>query len=91
MSGRANVVVYNWARVGSVSVNPSSFMWPGTRYEVRSVHDFYGAPVASGTYSGGSITIPIRAEQPKTPIGGSVTAPSTGTEFNAYVIVRVEG
>ena len=90
-AGRANVIVYNWARVGSVSVNPSSFMWPGTRYEVRSVHDFYGAPVASGTYSGGSITIPIRAEQPKTPIGGSVTAPSTGTEFNAYVIVRVEG
>jgi hypothetical protein len=88
--GRANVVVYNWDRTGSVSVEASGFMSAGTRYEVRASQDFYGAPVASGTFYGGSINIPIRAIQPPTPIGWSVTAPSTGMDFNAYVIVPVQ-
>jgi hypothetical protein len=87
--GRANVIVYNWDRVGSVSVDGSGFMASGTRYEVRASQDFYGTPVSSGIYYGGSINIPIRSVQPPTPIGGSVTPPSTGVDFNVYVIVPV--
>lgn len=87
--GRANVIVYNWDRVGSVNVDLSGVLPAGTRYEVHPVQDFYGTPVVSGTYGGGSITIPIRAVQPPTPIGGPVTPASTGVDFNVYVVVPI--
>ena len=87
--GRANVIVYNWDHAGSVSVDMSGVLRAGTRYEVHPVQDFYGAPVASGTYGGGSITIPIRAVQPPTPIAGPRTPPGTGVDFNVYVVVPV--
>ncbi|HEU4628911.1 MAG TPA: right-handed parallel beta-helix repeat-containing protein [Gemmatimonadaceae bacterium] len=87
--GRANVIVYNWDRASSVSVDLSGVLPAGTRYEVHPVQDFYGTPVASGTYSGGSITIPVSAVQPPRPIGGPVTPASTGVEFNVYVVVPI--
>jgi parallel beta-helix repeat protein len=87
--GRANVIVYNWDRVGSVSVDLSGVLPSGTRYEVHPVQDFYGTPVASGTYGGGSISIPLSAIRPPTPIGSSVTPPSTGVDFNVFVVVPV--
>ena len=47
----------NWGRQSSVSVDLSSVL-PSGRYEVRNVQDWYGSPVTTGSYSGGSISIP---------------------------------
>lgn len=87
-SGRATVIVYNWARQGSVSVNLSGIMASGTPYEVRSVQQFTGAPVIEGTYSGGSISIPMGNVTPPAPIGRSLrAAPVTGPEFDVFVVL----
>ena len=87
-SGRATVIVYNWARQGSVSVNLSGIMAPGTPYEVRSVQQFTGAPVIEGTYSGGAISIPMGGVTAPTPIGRSArTPPVTGPEFDVFVVL----
>src|SRR5262249_31420805 len=52
-AGRANITVYNWDLLNSVSVDLSGILSNGDGYEIRNAHDFFGAPVLTGTYSGG--------------------------------------
>ena len=53
------------------------------------MRDFYGTPVASGTYGGGSINIPVTAVPSPMPVGGWVAgAPPSTIEFQTYVVVR---
>ncbi len=88
-TGRANIIVYNWAKQGSVSVNLSGVLKSGDRYEVRNVQNFYGSPVLKGTYGGGSVSLPMSSVQAVAPIGRSyVPAPSTGNAFGVYVVVK---
>lgn len=85
--GRANIVVYNWGQQSSVSVDLTDIIPAGAQYQIRNVQDWFGTPVASGTYSGGTVSIPMRSVTPPTPIGmSSSPAPSTGTAFNTYVV-----
>jgi hypothetical protein len=62
----------------------------GDHYEVRNAQDFYGSPVASGTYGGGSVTIPLSAVAAPAPLAGvgQSTLSQTGTEFNAFIVMR---
>jgi hypothetical protein len=85
--GRANIVVYNWGQLSSVSVDLSGIVPVGAAYVIRNVQDWFGAPVVGGTYAGGSITLPIRSVQPPVPVGFSTSrSPSTGTTFGVYVV-----
>ena len=88
--GRANIIIYNWARAATVPVDVSSILSSGDRYEVRNVQDLFGPAVLSGTYAGGTLSIPMTAVQPPTPIWGwgSVTPPITGPDFNTFVLLR---
>jgi hypothetical protein len=89
--GRGNIVVYNWGRQGSVQVSLSGVVPSGARFEIRNAQNINGAPVMSGTYSGGSVSLPISSVQGPTPVGlSSSRVPSTGTEFGAYVVTIVE-
>src|SRR5205814_6123448 len=92
--GRANIIVYNWDQASTVSVNVSSVLPVGTRFEVRNVQDFFGTPVLTGTYSGGSLQLPMTAIQPPRPVGVSldpmVPSPVTGPEFNVFVLQRTQ-
>lgn len=72
-SGRAHIIVYNWGRADMVNVNVGNLLRPGIRYEVHNVLDYWGAPVASGIYTGKSVSLPMT---------GSDTSP----EFNAFVL-----
>jgi hypothetical protein len=87
--GRATVVVYNWTRQGSVAVDLAGVLAPGDRYEVHSVQNLFGQPVASGTFGGGSITIPMSAITPPTPVGmTSSRSPTTGPDFDTFLVTR---
>ena len=87
-AGRGNIAVYNWGGDGSVQVDLSGIVPQGASYEIRNVQNMFGTPVVSGTYSGGSVTLPIRAVSPPVPVGfSSSRAPSTGTTFGAYVVM----
>ena len=86
--GRALVVVYNWGSQGSVSVNLSGVLAAGQRYEVHNVQDYYGPAVASGTYSGGSISLPMTGVAPPARLGRTTpTPPRTGPTFDTFVVV----
>jgi hypothetical protein len=87
--GRANVVVYNWSGAGAVAVDLSGVLTPGDAYEIRNVESWFGAPVMSGTYGGGTVSIPMTAVTPATPLGGWVaTPPVTGPDFNVFVVMK---
>lgn len=86
--GRAFVVVFNWGAQASAAADLSGVLQAGQGYEVRNVQDLFGAPTTSGTYGGGSISIPITAVAPPTPIGIGSLAPNTGTAFNVYLVAR---
>jgi len=86
--GRANIVVYNWGDRSSVDVNLASVLPSGAHYEVRNVQNFYGSPVTTGVFSGGSISIPMGGVAPAPVIGGSPHAPTkTGPIFDVFVVV----
>jgi len=88
--GRGNVIIYNWGRQASVAVDLSGVLQVGSRYEIRNVENFFAAPVASGTYGGGSVSIPTSGVTPAQVVGGSPTAPPrTGPDFDVFVVVTV--
>ncbi len=83
---RAHIVVYNWDHDNTVDVDISGILSDGDGYEVRNAADFFGAPVLQGTYSGGSLTLPMTGLSVATPVG--VPAPAaTGPEFNVFVLL----
>ena len=84
--GRANIMIYNWSRQGSATVDLSRVLTAGQRYEVRNAQDFFGAPVATGTYGGGSVTVPLIPVTPPAPLGGG-SPPSTSDEVFAFVVL----
>jgi hypothetical protein len=88
--GRANIAIFNWQNLGSVSVDVSAVLSPGDQYQVRNVQNFFGTPSVSGTYAGGSIPIPMAGVTPTAPLGGWPKGPPavTGPEFNVFVLLR---
>jgi hypothetical protein len=87
-AGRAHIVVYNWASSDTVSVDVSQVLDNGNAYAVYNVQDYYGAPVASGTYNGEPLSLPLEGIPPPQPVGGgAAAAPMTGPEFDVFVII----
>ena len=90
-AGRANVIVYNWANLGSVSADLSGVLVPGDHFEIRSVQGLWGSPVTSGTYGGGAVSIPMTPPvTPPTPVGSPVSRqpPTTGPAFDVFVVTK---
>ncbi len=89
-AGRANITVYNWDLLPTVNVDLTGILGTGTAFEVRNAADFFGAPVLSGTYAGGSITLPMTGLSVASPIGFVAPNP-TGPELNVFVVIPILG
>jgi hypothetical protein len=86
-AGRAHIAVYNWAEQEAVTLDLSALLVPGARYEIHNVQALSGEPVVSGIYEGEPVQLPLRAVAPPEIIGGWVEEPpTTGPEFNAYLL-----
>jgi hypothetical protein len=85
--GRGHIAVFNWGLASTVSVDVSSILTVGSSYEVRNAQDFFGPPVLSGVYAGGTIALPMTGLSVATPIGGAMTPPATGPEFNSFILI----
>ena len=59
--------------------NQSGVLRNGQRYEVRNVQNMFGAVVASGTYSGAGITLPMNGVNAPARIGRTTPTPKTST------------
>ncbi len=86
-AGRAFVVIYNFASLAAVDVDLSGVLSAGSRFQIRNVQDVFGTPVDTGTYSGGTIAIPMAGVQPPLPIGrATVQPPRTGPSFDVFLV-----
>ncbi len=87
-AGRGFVVIYNFASQNPVGVDISGIVATGALYEIRNVQNVYGAAVASGTYSGGTVSIPMNGVAPPKPIGRTApsSAPRTGPNFDVFLV-----
>jgi hypothetical protein len=88
-AGRATIVVYNWTNHSAVAADVAGVLQPGDSYELRSVQNPIGEPLASGVYRGGMLSMPMGSSTPAAPIGGSASpVPSTGVAFDAFLLTR---
>jgi hypothetical protein len=85
-AGRGHIAVLNWGLAPTVNVDVSSILPVGSAFEVRNAQNFFGPPVVSGVYAGGTITLPMTGLTPAVPVGGTAQA-ATGPEFNAFVVI----
>jgi hypothetical protein len=56
-AGRANVALYNWSGGPNANIDLSSVLSPGQKYYIYDAKDAFGIPRASGTYSGGTVSV----------------------------------
>ncbi|HEX3157349.1 MAG TPA: hypothetical protein VHQ45_02435, partial [Gemmatimonadaceae bacterium] len=88
-AGRANVIIYNWSGAGAVSVDLSGVLKSGERYAIRPVQKLFDSPVASGTYGGGSVSVPMGPYAAPRPVSGFLrTPPAMGSNFNVFVVTK---
>jgi hypothetical protein len=89
--GRANIIVYNWDNLPSVTVNVSSVLPRNWRYEVRNAQDFEGAPVVSGVFRGEHLVLPmtnLAVAAVNAPRNGPLATPATtGPTFGIFVLL----
>ncbi len=83
--GRGHIAIYNWDKLDNVNVDISSVVQVGAQYEIRDVQNFFGAPVVSGVYNGGTVSIPMTNTTKMAPVGRPAP-PHTSPDFGAFVI-----
>lgn len=87
--GRAFIVVFNWGGQSTVPVDVSTILSPGDPYEIRNVQALFGSAVASGTYQGRPIDVPMTGVAPPVALGRVTrTPPQTGPAFDVFLLVR---
>jgi hypothetical protein len=88
-AGRAHIVIYNWDRTDTASVDLSNTgLAPGEAFEILDIQNLYGAPVASGTFTGAPVTVPLNQTTVTPPIGTN-PPPHTDKEFNTFLVRRI--
>ena len=87
-AGRAFITVWNHTNLGSAQADVSGVLRTGDRYVVHHVYDVFGAPVVTGTYQGGTITLPLTRRTAPAPIGLSAPAPSSN-EFSVFLLRKL--
>lgn len=86
-TGRAFIAVYNFALQAAVDVDLSGVLTPATKFEIHNVQDVFGTPLVSGTYAGGTVSIPMGGVQPPAPIGRPTRQPpKTGPSFDVFLV-----
>jgi hypothetical protein len=86
-AGRGNIVIYNWAKSSAVDVDVSSVLSAGDAYEIRDAENYYGNAVGTGTYSGGTISIPMTGLTAMAAVGNVVwQPPHTAPDFGVFLI-----
>jgi uncharacterized protein YjdB len=87
--GRGHVIVYNWSGVSAATADLSAVLQPGQRFEVRNAQNFYGPPVVSGTYAGGSVALPLTGLTAVAPIADASRPSRATSQFNAFVVLAL--
>lgn len=87
--GRAHIIVYNWEGLDSVNADISAVVPEGTVFAIHDAQNYYAAPVVSGTYEGGAVSLPMTGLEPALPVGDAESIgpdERTGRDFNVFVL-----
>jgi hypothetical protein len=88
---RAHVAIYNWSGQPDVAVDLSDTgLVVGERFVVRDVQNYFGSPIAQGTYDGGSVTVPMTGLRTDPAVGDVRSAAHTAPRFAALVVIQPE-
>lgn len=87
---KTNLTIYNWQQLNSVDVNLSAVLTANDTYEIRDVQNYFGDPIASGTYGGSTVSIPMNSTAVTAAIGSNIPVAPTHTakEFGAFMIIK---
>ncbi len=89
-AGRANIVIFNWAKTASVQVDISGAgLKDGDAWEIRDVQNFAGPAVTSGVYNSSypKATVPMTGLTKKQVVGWSPVLKHTAPAFGTFVLV----
>ena len=90
--GRAYIVAYNFPRRAELKADVAGVLNPGDAYELRSVQDPFGSPLARGTYAGDSLPLPMSDPvSPALPIGRPTTTPPTTRPLFDVFLLTLSG
>ena len=86
--GRAHVIVYNWALQSQVAVDLSaSGLRSGEQYEIRDIQNLFGTPVATGTFTGAEVVLPMTGLRTALPTWRNAVLPRhTAPEFAVFLV-----
>jgi hypothetical protein len=85
-AGRAHIAIYNWALAPTVNVDLSNVLSNGDHYAIYAVENYFAAPVATGTYNGSPIAVPMTGSNVAAPIGLGWTPATVRPQFGAFVV-----
>jgi hypothetical protein len=89
--GRGHVVVFNWDRKPTVSVDLSDIVKKGAQYEMHHVLDLFGQPVSEGVFDGKLVEVAIEEREAPRPVGYTKESPAgTTSEFAAFLVTSAE-
>jgi len=85
---RGHLIVYNWDLLDWITVDVSNLgLQIGDTYSVFDVQNYFGGPVASGTYDGSPIFVPLKLSEVSQPVGNVERVPThTAPEFAVFVL-----
>jgi hypothetical protein len=87
--GRANIAIINPQSLPEVEVDLSKVLANGDKYRIVSAKDFYGEPLAAGTYDGQPARIPMRPVKAQGVVGlPDAHLPQTEPQFGAFVVLK---
>jgi hypothetical protein len=90
--GRANITVYNWGNTPQLSLTDTDLrdiqIQKGSHYELHNVQDYFN-DVATGTYDGEKLILPMTGHTVAQPMGLDHKPDSTFPEFGAFVLVVI--
>jgi hypothetical protein len=89
--GRAHIIIYNWSGNDNIKVDLKDILNKDQKFIIVNAQDYFGKPVASGTYNGSSVKLPMKGLAMTQPVGETPGKPKeTGPEFNVFVLIAVE-
>ena len=87
--GRGMFVVFNEQGASSIAVSLANYLNSGESYKIYNVFNL-STPVATGTYGGGAVNVPLTQMNPPTPLprSGITDGAGTGTFFYTFIVTK---
>lgn len=87
---KGTITIYNWEDLDNVSIDASEVLAEGDTYEIIDTQNYFGDPIATGTYNGTSLSVPMTSTDVAELIGDDVPVQPehTGKEFGSFILVK---